>query len=208
MIEQAGCGRTHGWIERRDVGDLADFAAWKLRHAGFVAPSWKFEVVKFANKMFAFADATRDYKGVAVWLDADCVTYRDIPPGLIEDTVKDAYIAHFGRPGRWTETGMFVVDCAHPVHAEFWQWIREVYLNDRYKPLHHWTDCFVLDAAIKVFAGKGAIKAHNLSGKWENDGHPMAKTEWGKYFDHLKGFRKELGRSDENKWREDYEAAA
>ena len=206
MIEQVGAGSRDGWIERREVNAIEDFAAWKLRHAGYVPPSWKFNVVGYSHKMFAFMEATKDYDGVAVWLDADCVTYREIPPGTIEATVKDAYIAHYGRTGRWTETGLFVVDCSHPAHADFWAFVREVYLNDHYRVMHHWTDCFVLDAAIKKFTGTGQIVANNLSGDKEKFGHPMAMTELGRYVDHCKGSeRKEAGRSPENKFRKEYE---
>ncbi len=201
MIEQAGAGKT-GLIERRELNALPEFAAWKLRHAGYIAPMWKFDVIAYSHKVFAMIEATRDYTGIAVWLDADCVTYRDIPAGLCESFVKDAYIAHYARPGRWSETGFWIVDCAHPSHREFMDFMADVYLRDRYKQLHHWTDCFVLDAAIKRFEGK--IKAYNLSGEHEKAGHPMAVTEMGKYIDHRKGPRKEGVRSPENKFRRQY----
>lgn len=204
MVEQAGAGSTDGWIERRDCNAIEDFVAWKLKHAGYVSPSWKYNVVAYAHKVFAFADATKDYDGIAVWLDADCVTYRDIHDGLMESFVKDDYIARFDRPGRWTETGLFVVDCKHPAHVEFWQWMRSVYLEDRYKALHHWTDCFVLDAAIRVFGER--ITAFSLSGEKSDHAHPMAVTELGKYIDHRKGPRKAMHASPENRHREVYES--
>lgn len=205
MAEQAGAGDNDGFIIRRDLNDQADFAAWKLSHAGYKAPLWKFNVVGYAHKVFAMIDATRDYNGVAVWLDADSVTYRDVPEGLCEAQVGDAYIAHYGRPGRWTETGFWIVNCAHPAHRAFMDFMADVYLNDRFKPLHHWTDCYVLDATIKRFVSKGEIKANNLSGEHEKAGHPMALTEFGKYIDHCKGDRKDKLRSPENKFRKEYE---
>lgn len=203
MIEQAGAGNTDGFIERRDCNDIEDFVAWKMTHAGYVSPSWKYNVVAYAHKVFAFADATKDYKGIAVWVDADCVTYRDIPKGLIEAQVKDAYLARYERPGRWTETGLFIVDCSHPEHVAFWQWMREVYLEDRYKPLHHWTDCYVMDAAVRIFGER--ITTKNLSGEQSDHAHPMAVTELGKYIDHKKGPRKAMHASPENRQREIYE---
>lgn len=208
MIEQAGTGNTDGWVTRKDCNAITDFANWKLRHAGYVAPSWKFEVVKFAHKMFAFMDATANFDGVGVWCDADCEAYRKIPDGLLESKVVTDYIAIYDRPGRWTETGFFIVNCAHPAHEEFWAFVRDVYLNDRYRPLHHWTDCFILDAAIKKFTEAGRITVCSLSGDKHKQGHPMAHTELGKYLDHAKGERKEEGKSPENKFRRDYEREA
>ncbi len=203
MIEQAGAGSTAGWIERCDCNDIADFVAWKLKHARYVAPAWKYDVVAYAHKVFAFAEATRDYKGIAVWLDADCVTYRDVPAGLIEKQVEGAYLARYERPGRWTETGLFIVDCAHPLHVDFWEWMRNVYLEERYKVLHHWTDCFVLDAAIRAFGERIAVV--NLSGDKSDHAHPMAVTELGQYIDHKKGPRKAMHASPENRHRQIYE---
>lgn len=204
MIEQVGTGNTDGFIVRREANSLTEFAEWKLRHAGYSAPTWKFNVVGYAHKVFAMIDATKDYKGVAVWLDADCETYRDIPAGLIEGYVKECYIAHYPRPGLWTETGFWVVDCSHAAHHDFMAFMAEVYLKDHFKSLHHWTDCFVLDAAIKRFTASGAIQARNLSGEHENVAHPMAVTEMGQYIDHKKGTRKKLDSSPENKFRRKY----
>ena len=204
MVEQAGAGSTDGFINRRELNEQTEFVNWKLRHAGYVAPIWKFNVVAYAHKVFAMIDATRDYSGVAVWLDADCVTYRDIPEGLVESFVKDAYIAHYARPGRWTETGFYVIDCSHKAHREFMDFMADVYLRDRFKTLHHWTDCFVLDAAIRRFVSAGSIKAFSLSGEKDKEAHPMAVTEMGQYIDHRKGWRKEVPRSPENKFRREY----
>jgi len=204
MIEQAGAGNRDGWIERRELNELKEFADWKLRHANYIAPMWKFNVIAYSHKVFAMIEATRNYEGVAVWLDADCVTYRDVPEGLCESFVKDAYIAHYARPGRWTETGFWVVNCGHKVHREFMDFMADVYLRDRYKQLHHWTDCFVLDVAIKRFTTSGAMTAHSLSGEHDKAGHPMAVTEMGKYIDHRKGERKDAPRSPENKFHREY----
>lgn len=201
-IEQAGAGGK--LIERRELNGFKEFADWKLKHANYIPPMWKFDVVAYSHKVFAMIEATRNYTGVAIWLDADCVTYRDVPDGLCESFVKDAYIAHYARPGRWTETGLWIVNCAHKSHREFMDFMADVYLRDRYKQLHHWTDCFVLDAAIKRFTSTGAITAHNLSGEHEKAGHPMAVTELGKYIDHRKGPRKDEVRSPENKFRRNW----
>jgi hypothetical protein len=95
-----------------------------------------------------------------------------------------------------------VVNCAHPVHHDFMAFMAEVYLKDRYKGLHHWTDCYVLDAAIRNFAGR--MTTHSLSEDQADKGHPMAVTEMGRYIDHKKGERKDMARSPENKFRREW----
>ena len=79
---------------------------------------WRWDVVRFAHKVFAAYDALRDYDGIGVWCDADCTAYTDIPEGLIEDQVKDAYIALYQRKGMYSETGFWVMNCGYSNHNE------------------------------------------------------------------------------------------
>lgn len=200
MVEQAGAGNRNGWIERKDVRDIPEFSEWKMKHARYVPPDWRFDVVKFAHKVFAAYDALHDYDGIGVWLDADCVTFADIPPGLIEKQVEDAYIACYQRTGLYTETGLWIVNCGHPQHRAFMEQLKAIYIGEHYKNLPQYHDCYVLDATIRVF--KDRIKVNNLSGEFHRHHHPQAMTELGLYIDHCKGTRKARGASQENAQRE------
>lgn len=181
----------------KDFRDLPDFSAWKLRHARYQPPNWRWGVVGFAHKVFAACDALFDHDGIGIWLDADCVTHRKVPKKLIESSLGDAYMARFERPGLYTETGMWMVDCRHPQHRDFLGAWRNLYLSDGFKKLPAWTDCHTLDYTLRQFR----FKLANLSGEHGKTMHPMALSEWGKYVDHLKGPRKALGYSPENKHR-------
>jgi hypothetical protein len=60
--------------------------------------------------------------------------------------------------------------------------------------LAEWHDSFVFDAVRNKFHGR--LKELNWSsGIINGEGHPLINSEWGAYLDHLKGDRKELGRS-------------
>jgi hypothetical protein len=60
--------------------------------------------------------------------------------------------------------------------------------------LDEWHDSFVFDAVRKKF--KGQLKELNWSaGVVRGEGHPLINSAWGAYLDHLKGDRKDLGRS-------------
>jgi len=179
-----------------ELATIPGFAEWKAKHRRYVPPSWQFDVVRYANKVFAAYDAFRDYDGIGVWLDADCVTYKPIPEGLIERQLNGAYFAHYGRTGMYTETGMWIVDCSHSQHKAFFDFWRNVYLTERYKQLPQWHDCFTLDATIRVFSQ--LCKFENLSGEHHKTMHPQALSELGKYIDHCKGSRKATGKSPEN----------
>lgn len=204
MVEQAGTGNTQGWIERHDFTEFPYFIAWKKANTEKEMPHWKRDAPKYAHKIFAMIEATRDYKGVAVWLDADCETYRDIPPGLIESFVSDAYIAYYHRPDRWSETGFWIINCSHPAHPMFMDFMAWIYLSEKYRLFHHWTDCYVLDAAIHKFVTEGRITTFNLSEDEVTLGMPMAVTTLGRYIDHKKGRRKIMECSPENEFHREF----
>lgn len=185
--------------DSKECADIPEFAEWKAKHRRYVPPTWQFDVVRYAHKVFAAYDALRDYDGIGVWLDADCVTYKKLPKDLIERQLGDAYFAHYGRTGMYTETGLWIVNCAHSQHKPFFDFWRNVYLTERYKQLPHWTDCLTLDATIRAFSKLCTF--HNLSGEHHKAMHPQALSELGKYIDHCKGPRKVAGKSPENKRR-------
>lgn len=183
----------------KDISDVPGFREWKAKHSHYVPPSWQMDVVRFAHKVFAVHDALKDYDGVGVWLDADAVTYRRIPKGMVEKQVESDYLACFQRTGMYTETGLWIVDCSHPEHKSFMDFFLSIYTSGRFKELPQWHDCMAFDATVRRFANKVTVK--NLSGEFAKQMHPQASSEWGRYIDHCKGGRKDAGVSPENKFR-------
>lgn len=177
-----------------DVDDLPRLKAFKAQYAAFKAPNWRYDIVRFSNKVFAAYDALYDYDGIGVWLDADCVTYNPIPPGYIAEQLGDAYLAHFKRDGHYTETGLWFMNCAHPMHKRFMDRWLEWFESGAFKHLSEWHDCTTLDKTIKITG----VPTRSLSGEHEGSMHPMAKADISRFVDHCKGARKELGISPEN----------
>lgn len=185
-------------IDNTNLHDLQNF---KNKYNGYAPPAWQWDVVKFSNKVFAVADAFRDYKGIGVWLDADCITYEKIPDGYIESLLpEDCYMAMFKRSGMYTETGLWIVNCGHEYHNDFMRELLDWYETGAFKKLHAWHDCEILDATVRRFEKAGLIKTASLSGEHEKEMHPMAKVELAKYLCHLKGRRKALVCSPENEY--------
>ena len=154
-------------------------------------------MVRFSHKVYAAVDALTDYQGIGVWMDADCITRQDIPSGFIENHLNKAYMAMFKRRGMYTETGFWIADCSNEHHAEFMaSWV-DWYDSGHFKTLSNWTDCETLDATVRAFEKAGLIKTVSLSGEFDKEMHPMAKSTIGRYIDHCKGARKELGYSPE-----------
>jgi hypothetical protein len=189
-------------VKCKPIESLPRLEAFKKQYAGYVPPNWEFDIVRFANKVFAAYDAFYDYKGLCVWLDADCVTYKKLPKGYIEKLLpSDCYFANFKRAGYHTETGFWIADGKHPEHQAFLDTWIQWFESGEFKALNQWHDCTTLDATIKLFERDKRIKTHNLSGQFVKEMHPMAKVDLGRYLDHTKGGRKGLGHSPENKFR-------
>lgn len=198
MIEQFGAGDTNGFVERKDFESIRPFVEWKAKLGHYISPGWQWNVVGFAHKVFAAADAFYDYDGVGVWLDSDCVTYKKIPKGLIEKQVKDSFIACYQRTGMYTETGLWIMDCSHPKKKDFFDYWRGLYYSGRFRELLQWHDCMTFDLTCRVFSDQ--IKVHNLSGEFSKHMHPQAMSELGRFVDHCKGPRKKAGKSPENRY--------
>jgi hypothetical protein len=134
-------------------------------------------------------------------VDGDLVTHADVPAGLLESLVEKDYIACYRRVGHYTETGMWIVNCAHPEHKNFLDHWRSWYFSGRYRQLFEWHDCTTLDGTIKKFEEADKITVRDLSGEHGKNMHPQALSELSKYFDHCKGPRKAKGYSVENRHR-------
>lgn len=181
---------------------IQSLQAFKAKYQNYRPVSYLYDVVRFSNKVYAAYDALFEYKGLGVWLDADCVTYKQIPDGYIENLLpKGKYMALFKRDGLYSETGFWIVDCSHPQHQSFLNMWVEWYESGAFKELGNWTDCEMLDATIRKFEKANLIETASLSGQFGREMHPMAKVDLAQYIDHCKGGRKAQGMSPENQFR-------
>lgn len=175
---------------------LADF---KERHRHYKPSDWRYDVVRFSNKIYAVHDALYDYDGIGVWWDADIVAHKHIPPGYLEALLPQGdYIALFQRDGMHSECGLWLVDCRHRQHKRFLDTLLGLYESGRYREAHEWHDSVLMDSTIRGFLRDDLIGVHNLSGPHKVVSHPMAVHAIAEYVDHLKGpDRKDAGRSPE-----------
>lgn len=190
-------------ITTRRIEDVPRAVKFKEQYAYYKPSAWRWDIVRFSNKVFATYDALYNYDGLAVWLDADAITYAKIPDGYIERMLPPGnYMAMFKRIGMQTETGFWLMDCSNKVHYDFLDtWIHWLE-SGSFKKLQQWCDASTLDATVRMFEKQGVIKTSSLSGKNESSDHPMAYAPIAEYIDHLKGEgRKVVGESPENSFR-------
>lgn len=185
------------------VDKLHDLQSFKLRYGHYCPPTWRWDVSKFAHKVFAAIDGLREYRGTGAWLDADCVFHKKVPDGLLEQFLPDGfYLSMFKRRGMYTETGFWLMDCAHKFHEAFLNDWQSWYDSGEFKNLAEWHDCMTLDATVRTYEREGLIRTFSLSGEHEKEMHPMALSPLAEFIDHCKGDRKDAGVSPENKFRE------
>lgn len=172
--------------------------------------NFKWDAVRFSNKVFAVLHAastvTTDWM---IWLDADTLTFRDVPQDLLPRICDDTAMAcYLGRQEKYhSECGWVAYNLRHAHTQEFMSQWRDLYVHDQLFDLREYHDSYLFDELRRRFQSQRGTKFHNMtpvSGK-KGPGHPFIASELGRYMDHLKGdVRKDLGRSRHSKDAESY----
>ena len=166
---------------------------------------FKWDAVRFANKTYAVYDAVQRSKDWCVWMDADTFvhstwTYEDFAELLPEN----AYITYVGRgkgSQTWPECGFYGLNLNHPVCHEFLKEFERMYedAENGMFLLDEWHDSYIFGEVLKMF---NQFPSHDYSAdmylkeaKSGGGGHPLINGPLGKWIDHMKGGRKDAGKS-------------
>jgi len=158
---------------------------------------FKWDAVRFAHKVYAIFDCARKTDAdILFWMDADTVCHSPIALEKIKSFVNDTELGFLGREGKYTECGLYSLDLRSSTVQNFLREFQRMYDDADHGifTLAEWHDSFVFDAVRTKF--RGQLKENNWSANIiKGEGHPLINSEWGAYLDHLKGDRKDLGRS-------------
>jgi hypothetical protein len=195
-------------VEGLDVRQLPDWLEpFKARHKGTprlngkTAPGhydFRFDLVKFSHKVAAMTDFGLSVDdGTMIWLDADTFFHSDVTcKFLTERFPEPAYIAWLERQGGFPETGFVMFRAAHPAHCKFMTTLRDLYVTDSVLKQAEMHDAFLIWEIGKAMVRKGEIPAVvNLSGEAWRASHPAIVGPLGSILDHMKGPRKDEGKS-------------
>ena len=166
---------------------------------------FKWDAVRFANKTYAVYDACTRSKGWCVWMDADSFIHS---PWEYEDFAQllpdNAYITYVGRgkgSQTWPECGFYGMNLNHPVCHEFLKDFEAMYedADNGIFTLDEWHDSYVFGELLKKYS---EFPSHDYSAemylkeaKSGGGGHPLINGPLGKWMDHMKGGRKDTGKS-------------
>jgi hypothetical protein len=156
------------------------------------------------RKTLMLSHAVLTHGGKVFWLDADMVVHSDVPEDFLDRMLPDDKLScYLGRDYMYTESGFLGINAEHPKAQRFVGYLREMALSGAFLTLQGWHDCYIYDFVRKHYPAELFV---NLSADVPKVPglHPFVHTELGKYFDHLKGNRKQKGFSPEHpvKWHE------
>lgn len=190
-------------VEVRQLPDwLAEFKQLHQRNPSAKgmrngAYDYRFDAVKFAHKVAALTDFGLGLSdGVMIWLDADTFTHADVTVEWLEGLFPEpAYLAWLDRFNSHPECGFVMYRASHSYHHLFMESYRNLYTSGDLFRLEQTNDCAALQHVVLAKMLKGKIAAPvSLSGdkSWH---HPFVNGPLGERLDHLKGLRKQEGRS-------------
>lgn len=197
---------SEGW-SKRDLGvdgmfcevvDLASSSPWldafKARNARRSVRDFRWDAVRFSHKVAAVCHAARSIDAdVLIWIDGDVVTHASLATSDLEELrPRDGeWISWLYRKNMYPECGFYMLDLKHPRHEEMIATLEAMYAQDLLFGLAEYHDSYVLQHVVE----SSRIGWRSLSGAGDVTTHPLINGPLGRWFDHLKGNRKRLGRS-------------
>lgn len=169
--------------------------------------AFKWDAVRFSNKVYAVFDACNADTDWCVWMDADTYIHSKWDyENFSKILPDDKWITYVGRGAgsqTWPECGFYGLNMNNEVCKTFVKDFKQMYddaENGIFK-LEEWHDSYVfghvLDKMKKTNTNFLDYSAdlYMKTAKSGGGGHPLINTVLGQWMDHMKGDRKNSGRS-------------
>lgn len=181
-----------------DLTSIEWLAEFKRAHRAKMPPgpyNYRFDAVRFAHKTAAVIESALAFDcDHLIWVDADTLTHAPVPGDFVRTLLphEPEFIAWLDRFGNYPECGFYVLNMRHRLARYFVELWRDWHTDGTLFRLEEWHDSFVLQKFIE----HRGIAWKSLSGpRARRTGHPFVNGPLGAYMDHLKGARKEEGKS-------------
>jgi|TARA_R110000803_G_scaffold55676_1_gene112640 hypothetical protein len=169
---------------------------------------FKWDAVRFANKVYAVFDAVeRNNDKWTVWIDGDTYVHSPINYEQFQQLLpSDKWITFVGRgkgSQTWPECGFYGLNTEHDTCKRFLNEFERMYQdadNGIFK-LDEWHDSYVFGKILNQLMPIDknfhdySQDIYNKTAKTGGGGHPLINSVLGNYFDHMKGDRKNKGKS-------------
>lgn len=180
---------------------------WPERRKKDHHKKFKWDAVRFSNKVYAVFDAATKTKDWLVWMDADTVVHSKWSYEEFKECLPNtSWITYVGR-GRsaqsWPECGFYGLNLNNAVCQEFLEEFESYYEQAKTKMfvLEEWHDSYIFGLVLNNFKKTSpnvidyTAELELLGAKTGGGGHPLINSKLGKWIDHLKGDRKSHGKS-------------
>jgi len=157
---------------------------------------FKWDAVRFSHKVYAIFSCAKECNTEwLMWMDADTICHSPITMQNLNSMIpQDKDLCFLGRKGKFSECGLYAMHLTSERTKNFLKLFQNFYddaENGIFK-LAEWHDSFVFDAVRR----KCTLNSLDWSaGLVTGEGHPLINSQWGAWLDHLKGGRKQLGKS-------------
>lgn len=166
--------------------------AFKARNGHRPTGNYRYDAVRFSHKVaaldVAFSIVQTD---VLIWMDADCFTHAHVDAAWLSSLMNGADFAYLRRTNKYPECGFMMLNAKSASVKMFMNTLTSMYRTDALFKLREWHDSFVIDYCRE----RSSMRCQSLSGNAESTGHPLVNGPLGARLDHLKGKRKQEGRS-------------
>lgn len=152
--------------------------------------------VRFSHKSFAVIHACMNNPDtVIIWLDADTVTHNIVSSGFLDTLLPEGHYTSFlGRKNNYTECGFVMYDTSNKFNEQFMMLWKSLYVSDQIFELPQWHDCMAYDS-VRVHLEQNGMKTHNITPDGKDYDHVFVNSPIGSVMDHLKGPRKDIGKT-------------
>lgn len=160
---------------------------------------FRWDAIRFSHKIYSVCHAAKNTDAdILLWMDADMVCHTAIPHSFIDNMCPpNIGLGFLGRERKFTECGLYYMNLKDSHTQKFIQEFQRAYDTGRLFQFSEWNDCWVFDEVRKE------VKRSHPGWQWydwcqgliKGEGHPLVNTQWGMYLDHLKGNRKNNGKS-------------
>lgn len=192
----------------KDVPKANGKCPWPERRPRDHHKEFKWDAVRFANKVYAVFDAVERSKDWCVWMDADSIihsnwSYEEFAE-LLPNTSWITYVGRGIGSQTWPECGFYGMNLKDSVCQEFLKEFERMYedADTGIFTLDEWHDSFVFGTILNnmkksnpnVLDYSSEIYLTNTA-KTGGGGHPLINSKLGQWMDHMKGDRKFDGHS-------------
>jgi len=168
---------------------------------------FKWDAIRFANKTYAVFDACERSSDWCVWMDADSYIHSEWSyEDFVELLPNDKWLTYVGRgkgSQTWPECGFYGMNLNHPMCVQFLKEFERFYedADNGIFELEEWHDSYVfghilnqlkpIDPNVHDYSADMYLREASTGG----GGHPLINGPLGKFMDHMKGGRKDQGKS-------------